>query len=305
MNRRLILCVDTDPGRRHATTSALGGVGGFEVVEATTVEEAASLLETRSVDCVVTEHDLGGRDGVEVVAVVREAAPDTPCVLYTDAEPDEIDTTAFPTMVVEYLPRSTGDGRLADLVADLVRHHDQLGYVLPDDEDERIEALERYDLAELDVEDTFERLSTLVASHFDVSGAYVGLVEEHEENYVACYGVDLDAVPREDTICTHAIVQDEVFVVEDIQEDFRFRDNELLESLGIRSYAGANLETDDGNVVGSLCLVDEAPRTFDEAERADLQRFADEAMEQLELRRRLAAGPDDGGVDGLEREVLD
>jgi GAF domain-containing protein len=44
-----------------------------------------------------------------------------------------------------------------------------------------------------------------------------------------------------------------------------------------------------GHTLGSLCLIDYEPREFSEDELADLRRFADEAVEQLELRRELIA----------------
>lgn len=89
---------------------------------------------------------------------------------------------------------------------------------------------------------------------------------------------------REDSVCTHSMLQDGVMVVEDITDDARFRSNETLHQLGIVSYAGANLTTGVGNTIGQVCVIDHEPRTYSEAEKEDLQEFADIAMEILELR---------------------
>jgi GAF domain-containing protein len=216
-------------------------------------------------------------------------SPDTPCVLFTEVSPTELDTEDFEGLIVEYLSKNAPEtyDRLGQLVQDMWMHRSQVGYLLPDDETERLEALQEYDVENLDFEDTADRLSALVASRFDVPVAFVGLVERTEENFVACHGANWDSLDREDTTCTFNILDDDVMIVEDIQEDHRFKNNDSLFSLGIRSYAGANMTTSEGHTIGSLCLVDYEPRTFTDQQKAELQQFADEAVEQLELRQRL------------------
>jgi len=100
---------------------------------------------------------------------------------------------------------------------------------------------------------------------------------------------DWETLSREDSICTYAMLEDDVTVIEDVQADPRFEHNETLKALGIRSYAGAKIEAPNGQVIGQLCVTNEQPRSYTEAERADLALFADEVAEQLELRRRLSA----------------
>jgi len=100
---------------------------------------------------------------------------------------------------------------------------------------------------------------------------------------------------REDTICTHSMLQEEVMVVEDITEDARFANNETLHELDIVSYAGANLTTPDGNTIGQVCVIDDKPRTYAENERHDLKSFAQLAMELLELRRAVDEASVGGG----------
>ena len=74
-------------------------------------------------------------------------------------------------------------------------------------------------------------------------------------------------------------------VVEDIRDDARFAENEQLENLGIRSYAGANMTASNGQVIGQVCLLDHEPRSYNAEEQAELEDFAATAMEILELRQ--------------------
>lgn len=83
---------------------------------------------------------------------------------------------------------------------DLIQYSGQVGYLLPDNEQERLGALDRYDLDGIDVGEWADRIATLVSNHFDVPVAFVGLVEEDEENFLGCHGADRDSLNREGNI---------------------------------------------------------------------------------------------------------
>ena len=294
MTQRTVLCVDTEDAVA-TTASAVAEDGSLDPVETTSVADAQDALRERDVDAVVTEHDLADGSGMEVVETLRDVSPQTPCVLFTDARPGDVDTSAFEDLIVEYLGKHLPDAhdRLSFVVDDVITHSSQVGFLLPDNEDQRLEALAEYDIEQIPIEDSFERLTDLIASHFDAAVAFIGLIEEDEEDFLACTGADWDSLTREDTICTHSMLQEDVMVVEDISSDKRFENNDGLHNLGIVSYAGANMTTRDGEVIGQVCLIDHEPRTYDADQQADLQKFADEAMEMLELRQRvLDASPE-------------
>ncbi|MFB6084033.1 MAG: GAF domain-containing protein [Halorientalis sp.] len=283
-----VLYADGD-GECRAETAETLSEAGLDVREAATLETASETLGTTAVDCVVTAYDLPDGTGLELFASVRETAPDTPCILFTDVAADEIETAAFEGLIAEYLPRGTPNAheRLRELIDDLVTRRSQVGYPLPDDEDARLTALEQYDVDGLSVQDTLDRLTELASRHFDVHRAFVGVVDEHEERFLSCQGPDLDPLAREKTMCTHAILEPEVMVVEDTHADARFEHNEALDRLNIRAYAGAPLRAPDGAAIGSFCLTDDEPRSFSEADVEYLRLLADETVEQLDLRRQL------------------
>lgn len=288
-----VLCVDGDDERRAGTLATLAA-DGIEAVGAETLADATALLEAAPVDCVVTEYELPDGSGMELIETVRSVRPDTPCLLYTDVDPDAVDTGSFGATITEYLRRREDDGpRLRGLVESLVAFRSQVGYPLPDDEAARLAALAEYDVDALGVGPAFDRLTALAAEHFGTDVAFVGLVDEHEERFVSCHGAEMAPLERENTMCTHAILEEDLLVVEDVKDDERFRHNQALDRLDIRSYAGAPMRTPEGAAVGSFCLTHDEPRTYTDAELRFLRSLADEAMEQLELRRRLrAAGGD-------------
>lgn len=90
------------------------------------------------------------------------------------------------------------------------------------------------------------------------------------------------------------MLENDVTVIEDVREDTRFEANEGLRAAGIVFYASASLVTPDGRTIGTFCVYDGEPRSFDDRDRELLGLLADEAMEQLELRRERAGDGGDG-----------
>jgi len=211
---------------------------GLTAIESSTRSAVEANLQDESVDCIVTGYELEDSTGMDVVDTVRAESPQTPVVLYTDVPPGEIDTASFEDLIVEYVNNDLPDAedRLGFIVDDIINHSVQVGFMTPENEDSRLEALAAYDVEELPIEDSFSRLSDLIASHFDASVSFIGLIEENQENFLACIGADWDSLTREETICTHSMLQEDVMVVEDVREDKRFSENETLALLlGVNS----------------------------------------------------------------------
>jgi CheY-like chemotaxis protein len=298
---RTVLCVDPERPDREKVVGTFEEQSGFRPVAASTVEAGTDVAGTDGVDCVVAEYGLPDGTGFELFDRVRQHHPNAVCVLFTDAGHSDIDSAAFRETIAEYLPKDGRDSldRLVEVTRNAVVNRTQVGFPLPAAEDERLDAVGEYDVEDLRAVDTFDRLSELIATHFDIEVAFVGLLDEEQERFLACHGADWTTLAREDSVCTHAILEDGVTVIENVQEDPRFEHNETLRQLGVRSYAGADIDGPDGHTVGELCCIDHEPRSYTDRELTDLQLFAEEVAEQLELRRRLRTElPEGDGTSG-------
>lgn len=286
----MLLFVDPDENFRAEAADALRDVG-FEVVEVDGSAAAREYFDGEEPECLVTEQTLPDGTGLELVREARERSPDTACVLCTDVPLAEIDTVAFGDVVAEYLLKDGADS-LVDLV-DLVEHsvtfRTQTAYPLPENEDARLAALERYAVEPEALGDSIDRLTELATELFGLNSSAVGLIDEHEQRFLGCYGIELDPLLREKTVCTYAILDADVTVIEDLHEDPRFDGNDELRSADIRFYASAPVCSPDGHPIGTFCVYDDEPRSFDGRSRELLKMLAAEVADQLVLRRELRA----------------
>jgi GAF domain-containing protein len=158
----------------------------------------------------------------------------------------------------------------------------------PSIEAARIAALNRYAILDTEPEQSFDDLVTLAAHICKTPMAMLSLVDEHRQWFKSKVGVQVRETPREVSICTHAIQQDDLFIVPDTWQDPRFRDNPLVVGEPrVRFYAGAPLINEDGFALGTICVVDREPRELDEDQKNALLSLRRLALAQMELRQNL------------------
>jgi GAF domain-containing protein len=75
--------------------------------------------------------------------------------------------------------------------------------------------------------------------------------------------------------------------VPDASLDARFSDNPLVAGEPkVRFYAGAPLDTEDGFVLGTLCVIDHVPKQLSAAQTKALEALRNQVMRELELHRK-------------------
>ncbi|QLD90165.1 PAS domain S-box protein [Natronomonas salina] len=107
-----VLHVDDDDLFRDLATRHLEREG----LDVTTVGGASSALdalEEVDVDCVVSDFDMPGADGLELLEAVRERDPDLPFVLFTGKGSEEIASEAISAGVTDYLQKETNSDQFA------------------------------------------------------------------------------------------------------------------------------------------------------------------------------------------------
>ena len=155
----------------------------------------------------------------------------------------------------------------------------------PGNEESRLQKLHAYNILDTPPEEPFERITRIVAETMGAPIAAVSLIDRDRQWMKARRGIDLAEVPRDLAFCAHAILSDQVLVVEDATQDVRFSANPLVSgSSAFRFYAGAPLRTPDGFNLGTLCVIDRRPRTLSPSHHQLLEDLARLTVDEMELR---------------------
>ncbi|MDB6067494.1 MAG: guanylate cyclase [Pedosphaera sp.] len=158
---------------------------------------------------------------------------------------------------------------------------------IPKNEKKRLEVLWQYEVLDSVPERVFDDLTELASNICEAPVALITLVDDKRQWFKSKKGVSLSETSRDISLCGHAILQRQLFVVPDATKDARFADNPLVTSdPKIRFYAGAPLITPDGHALGTLCVLDTVPRTLRPEQKRGLEILSQHVMTQLELRRR-------------------
>jgi len=118
----LVLHVDDDPDFAGLTADTLERVDEDIAVEtAAGAADALARLEAAEFDCIVSDYDMPGRNGIELLEAVRERDPDLPFVLFTGKGSEEVASDAISAGATDYLQKATGTDQY-ELLANRVRN---------------------------------------------------------------------------------------------------------------------------------------------------------------------------------------
>jgi PAS domain S-box-containing protein len=111
-----VLCVDDEPGLAELVAAYLERDDGIdcEAVAETDPETALDRIEREAFDCVVSDYDMPGRTGIELLSAARETEPDLPFLLFSATEPDAVAAETVRAGVSDYVDERGGaDGYTA------------------------------------------------------------------------------------------------------------------------------------------------------------------------------------------------
>lgn len=243
-----ILHVDDEPDFADlAATFLTREDDRFEVETATNVAEGLELLEQSVFDCIVSDHDMPGQNGIEFLEAVRENYPDLPFVLFTGKGSEEVASDAISAGVSDYLQKGSGTDRyglLANRITNLVSQYRTEGQLETRAEQQRrVADLGKEALAGASLETLFDHAAEIVADTLDNEYAKVLEYRPDQEDVLLRAGVGWgDGLVGEATVGTgddsqagHTLRSKEPIVVEDLRTEERFRGPSLLVDYGVVS----------------------------------------------------------------------
>ena len=158
--------------------------------------------------------------------------------------------------------------------------------IIPDNDQERVEALKRYKILDTPPEDAFDNVASLATQIFKVPISLVSLVDAEQVYFKANVGMGkVRTMGRGVSLCSLAVMQEGVTVFENAKnEPCLLANPNVAGGFGLNFYAGAPITTFDGFRIGTLCIIDKTSRVFDENSRKIMESLARIVMDEIELR---------------------
>jgi serine phosphatase RsbU (regulator of sigma subunit) len=157
----------------------------------------------------------------------------------------------------------------------------------------RLAAVAATGLLDTGPEAVFDDLAELAASVTGCGRAFITLVDADRSYWKSCIGVPERATAdRQTTVqesfCMLLIGLGDRLVIEDAATDRRTRDHPSVRPMKIGAWAGYPIRSEAGEILGSFCVIDENPHSWQPAELAALGTLARAASNEINLRRSLA-----------------
>jgi len=153
---------------------------------------------------------------------------------------------------------------------------------VPENEFERLISLSNLDLDYSDHQNNFKDLAKLAAKVAGTSISLVNMIDSLTQWTISNYGMDIDQMLREDTVCQYTIMNNEPLEIGDLSTDERFKEKSYVTGdPNIRYYYGVPLQLSAGLNIGSLCVIDSQQRALDPEKIELLKIIADEIVGRL------------------------
>jgi signal transduction histidine kinase len=153
---------------------------------------------------------------------------------------------------------------------------------IPINEADRVWALTEFDI---DYSDTASLLKDLVELAAKIAGtkiSLVNLIDTYTQWTVANFGLPIEQMSREDSVCQYTIINNESFEVKSLSSDDRFKDKfYVVDNPNLEYYFGIPLSTVEGHNLGALCVLDTAAKDLSPEKVELLKIVAKEVVNRL------------------------
>ncbi|MCC5623477.1 GAF domain-containing protein [Nostoc sp. CHAB 5715] len=155
-----------------------------------------------------------------------------------------------------------------------------------DTEVARLEALRQYQILDTEPEEAYDNLAQLAAFICGTPISLVNFIDENRQWFKAKVGLNVSEMPRTVGLSYLCQEQRNVVVVPDTLADEKLANNAVVTGYPhVRFYAGVPLITPKGDMLGTLCVIDQVPRELNQEQVEALVALSCLVIDQLELRR--------------------
>ncbi|MDQ8193809.1 GAF domain-containing sensor histidine kinase [Coraliomargarita sp. SDUM461004] len=153
----------------------------------------------------------------------------------------------------------------------------------PTNEFERLIELTELDLDYSNLQIQLEDLTKLAARIAGTEMSLVNLIDSYTQWSVANCGIDIQQMPREESICQYVIMDGKPLEVKDLKEDARFSQRPyVVDGPKMHYYYGVPLTTGSGVHLGALCVMDKESKDISPENQELLVMVANQVIRRLE-----------------------
>ncbi|MBO6524253.1 MAG: GAF domain-containing sensor histidine kinase [Balneolaceae bacterium] len=143
----------------------------------------------------------------------------------------------------------------------------------PKQEFERVLKLAEYDIDYSTDHPILNDLSKLAAHVAGMPISQINLLGPNTQWTLSSFGIDIQQMPRNESICQFTILETEFFEANGLDSDQRFKNRDYVKGdLQLKYYFGVPITTKDGHNIGSICVMDNK-----------LNKFPSEKIEMLSI----------------------
>ncbi|WP_424015523.1 response regulator [Halorubrum xinjiangense] len=197
-----VLHVDDDPAYLDLTATYLERIDeSFEVTSETDVDDALAALDAEPIDCVVSDYDMPGTNGLTLLQRVRDREIEIPFILFTGKGSEEIASEAISAGATDYIQKRGGNDQyevLANRVRNAVDQH-RSRVALAESEERLSRFIDQSPLGTIEFDDAYRIVRVNPAAEeilgYDESellgGTWIPFVPESAYRHVAALERDL------------------------------------------------------------------------------------------------------------------
>jgi len=124
----------------------------------------------------------------------------------------------------------------------------------------RLDALQKLEILDTHPEIEFDQIVLIASQIANTPIGIISFIDGERQWFKAKVGLEISEISKKCSFCSHAILQDNIFVVEDASLDERFMNNPLVTGVpNVRFYAGIPILTEEQYPLGTLCILDSKP----------------------------------------------
>jgi signal transduction histidine kinase len=173
----------------------------------------------------------------------------------------------------------------------------KLENLFPENEMERLMALSDLDLDYLELEESLTDLTKLAAKIAGTKISLVNLIDHYSQWTVSSFGLGINQMPREETICQYVIHDPAIkeFEVKNLSEDVRFSNMPYVKGdPNFKYYYGIPLKISENISLGALCVLDSDYKILSPEKKEMLSIIASEVVNRLKIYK---------AVEGLHQRI--